>query len=40
MKPRNIRATDAQWSDAKYIGLDRARELWVVDARKKRKAAK
>jgi hypothetical protein len=40
MKVRNLRTTDAQWDDAKFIGLDRARELWVVDANKKRNRAK
>lgn len=40
MKVRNLRTTDEQWDSAKFIGLDRARELWVLDARKKRKAKK
>lgn len=40
MKPRRIRMTDAQWSDAVYITPDRVRELVTDDAAEKRSAEK
>lgn len=38
MKPRRIRMTDAQWSDALFITPDRVRDLVTVDAKKQRNA--
>ncbi len=38
MKPRLIRFTDSGWDDAKYIGMDRVRDLVRKDATKKRKS--
>ena len=40
MKNHPVRWTDSEWADAKYIGLDRVRELVRKDAAKKRRAAK
>ena len=38
MKPRQIRMTDAEWEDAKFIGPQEVRELIVKRAKKLRLA--
>lgn len=38
MKPRQIRMTDAEWEDAKFVGTQEIREFVTARAKKKRKA--
>lgn len=38
MKPRQLRMTDAEWEDAKFVGAQEIREFVTARAKKKRKA--
>lgn len=36
MKPRQIRMTDAEWADARLVGMTAIREFVTKEAKKKR----